>query len=580
MPFRWSNLTDFLFFCGQHDKEMCAKARYRCLHRSLLIIMMLITMIPLTITAGISFYQYQHLLQEETSNNARWSTETASKSIETYIQKLQAAILLLADVYTFDTLADQNKLNEVFAKLKSEYPGVVDLSIIAQDGIQRSYAGPYNLIGKSYSDSPWYTKALAQKIYVSEAFMGFRNLPHFVIAISKKEPKADGYWVLRASIDCNTLDQFLTSIIPETADDIFLINNDGILQSTSRHYGKISDQLALPEQPKKSGVFLSEAVRNKLPVLRAVGYIKDTPWILILEQQGYIHQKNWLSFKNQLMTIYAACLMVAGLSVIRIATFLARRIRDADETRDVVISQTEHTNKLASIGRLAAGVAHEINNPLAIINEKAGLMQDLLAMSPDFQYREKFLLQLDKLQEAVKRSRTITHRLLGFSRRMDITLEPIKLNEVIAEVMGFLENDALYRNIVFSLDFPKELPTIHSDRGQLQQIFLNIINNAIDAVNQDGEIGIKIVPTQQLGMQVEIADNGPGIPPEVLQNIFEPFFTTKTGPDKQGTGLGLFITYGLVKKLGGQIVAHSTVNQGTTFALTFPSTVAERGCPR
>jgi len=559
----------FVFFCFRQDSDMTAGERYRCLRRSLLVIMLLITLIPLTITAGLSFFQYQRLLQEETDNNARWSTEATAKSLETYIQKLQAAILMIADMYPLEALAQQEKLNSVFSKLKTEYPGVVDLSVIAPDGIQKAYAGPYNLVGKDYSRSVWYNKALIHKSHVSEAFLGFRKVPHFVIAASKREPGQQGYWIVRASIDCATLDRFLTSIVPENAEDVFLINRDGKLQNSSRFYGKVNDRFDLQELPKKSGIALSRAERNGREVLQAMGYIKDTPWILMLEQRGYVHQKSWESFKSQLLIIFTSCLLLAGLSIIKIAGMLARKIREADEAREALISETEHTSKLASIGRLAAGVAHEINNPLAIINEKAGLMKDLLEISADFQYREKFLYQLNTLQDAVSRSRTITHRLLGFARRMDVSLEPVQINEVIGEVLGFLEKEALYRKINFCLDLQEYLPPVMSDRGQLQQVFLNVINNAIDAVEENGEIRIVTMDNDKI-VQICIEDNGPGIPPEVLRNIFEPFFTTKVGNEKHGTGLGLFITYGLVKKLGGEITVNSTVGAGTTVQITLP----------
>lgn len=569
------NRNNFLFFCFQQNNGMNAGERYRCLRRSLLIIMLLITLIPLSITAGLSFFQYQRLLQEETYNNARWSAEATAKSLETYIQKLQAAILMISDVHPFEALAQQEKLNTVFSKLKSEYPGVVDLSVIAPDGIQMAYAGPYNLVGRNYSRSVWYNRALVHKSHVSEAFLGFRNVPHFVIAASRREPGQQGYWVLRASIDCATLDRFLASVLPENAEDGFLVNREGRLQNSSRFYGKVHDLFDLGELPKKSGVALRPGQRNGQEVLRAMGYIKDTPWIFVLEQRGYVHQKSWASFKNQLLVIFVSCLLLAGLSIVRIAGMLARKIREADESREALISETEHTSKLASIGRLAAGVAHEINNPLAIINEKAGLMKDLLEISEDFQYRERFLHQLKTLQDAVSRSRTITHRLLGFARRMDASLEPVQVNEVIGEVLGFLEKEALYRKINFCLDLQEYMPPIMSDHGQLQQIFLNVINNAIDAVEENGEIRIVTMDNDKL-VQVCIEDNGPGIPPEVLRNIFEPFFTTKVGTEKHGTGLGLFITYGLVKKLGGDITVNSTVGAGTTVQITFPLRPAAR----
>lgn len=574
-------MTDFLFFCTKNNKDLCVKARYYCLRRSLLAVMMLITFIPLGITTGLSFFQYRQLLQDETYSNARWSAENAKQTIEAFLEKLQAAILVVTDAYTFDELNSQEKIDKVFAALKREHKGLVDLSVISPDGIQRAYAGPYNLSGKDYNNSPWYNVALTKKIYVSEVFMGFRNLPHFVIAASKNEPQAQGSWVLRASIDVDTLDRFLASINSEMADDVFLVNKAWQLQSSSRYYGEINTDIIPRDTPKKNGITLTDQLRGTTPILRAVGYVKNTPWILVVEHEGYAQRKSWQAFRNKLLLIFVTCLLLSGVLIVRVATLLARKIREAETSRENLLSQTEHTNKLASIGRLAAGVAHEINNPLAIINEKAGLMQDLLQLASEFKYQQKFLDQLAALQNAVHRTRTITHRLLGFARRMEVTMEAVQINDVVTEVLGFLGKEAEHRNIRIETDLQPDLPSIQSDRGQLQQIFLNIVNNAVDAIDKDGLIRIVSRQHDATGaVQVDIFDNGPGMPPEIMGKIFEPFFTTKFGQEKQGTGLGLSITYGLVKKLGGRIRVKSDVGSGTTFTIVFWAISSSGGISR
>lgn len=556
------------FFCSADNQGMSIAARARCLRRSLLITMMLITMVPLTVTAGLSFFQYRKLLQAESHANAQWSAESARQTIETFLEKLQAAILVVSDAYTVEDLADSQKIGQIFSSLKADHKGLVDLSLIGPDGIQRSYAGPYDLTGKNYSGSPWYMQALARKVFVSEVFMGFRNIPHFVIAVNKKAPGRNGYWVLRASIDTQTLDSFLASVHNEVTDDIFLVNEQGKLQSSSR-YHRVNETVAFAGRPKKSGITLMVDTSTLQPFIRAVGYVRGTPWILVQDQQGYMRKKNWMSFRDQLVLIFCVCLLLSGVAVYRIADFLAASIRKSDESRDLMLQETEHSNKLASIGRLAAGVAHEINNPLAIINEKTGLMKDLLSRADDFPLRARFLAQLDSMENAVSRSRVITHRLLGFARRMEVVLEELQLNDVIEEVLGFLDKEAAYRNIKIEKFFQSDLPAIHSDRGQLQQVFLNIINNAIDAVGEGGEISIASQRISRGAIQVDISDNGPGMGPEVVKNIFEPFFTTKKTKEKQGTGLGLSITYGLVKKLGGQITVRSEPGIGTTFSIVF-----------
>jgi two-component system, NtrC family, sensor kinase len=194
-------------------------------------------------------------------------------------------------------------------------------------------------------------------------------------------------------------------------------------------------------------------------------------------------------------------------------------------------------------------------------------MRDLIEFTPNFPDREKFLSLTDSIVQSVERCRAITHRLLGFARRMDVQVEVLELNEVLREVMGFLEKEALHRNIDVRLQLAGDLPRIASDRGQLQQVFLNILNNAFQAVDDGGFVTITSWDRDFNTVGVSVQDNGKGMSEETLKHIFEPFFTTKKG---SGTGLGLSITYGIVKKLGGDIEVHSKEGQGTTFTVFLP----------
>ncbi|MEW6427751.1 MAG: ATP-binding protein [Thermodesulfobacteriota bacterium] len=566
-PLMWRDLLADKGETGETGGEC---SRYSCLHRSLLVTMLLITLIPLLLTTMLSFSQYRQLLEKETQNNARWHGESIRHSLEAFLDKLKNAMVVTANSHPVEEFASQTTLSRIFTELKNEHRGLVDLSLIGPDGIQSSYVGPYNLVGKSYIESSWYIRALARKVLVSDVFTGYRNVPHFVIAVTVRAPDSNDYWVLRASIDTRTLEDFFASVSSEQIDDLFLINQEGDLQTTSRYYGSVGDRFRLAARPGRKDFDLVSERRGGDKVLRAAGMVSGTPWTLVLEQKDYDARKGWFSFRNQLVAIFALTVLAAGVIIVRIAAVLTSRIREAEEEREYLFKNQEHTNKLASIGRLAAGVAHEINNPLAIINEKAGLLKDILQLNRDFPQREKFLGQLGGLENAVERARTITHRLLGFARRMDVSLQQLQVNEVIQEVLGFLHKEASYRGIELHLDLDADLPAIESDQGQLQQILLNIFNNAIDAIDKEGEIRISTHRITAERIQIDIADNGPGIPQKVLPHIFEPFFSTKLGKDRHGTGLGLSITYGLVVKLGGEIYVASEEGTGTTFSLVFP----------
>jgi len=264
-----------------------------------------------------------------------------------------------------------------------------------------------------------------------------------------------------------------------------------------------------------------------------------------------------------------------------IASLTASFTQMRDRLKDTMISlelavdnlhdkqeQLVEVEKLASLGRVAAGVAHEINNPLAVINEKAGLLQDFLEVSGEFKHRERFGALLTGITDSVKRCRTITHQLLGYARRVEVTVEPIEVNREVQRVREYLQSEIASKEIRLQITLAENLPTAYTDRVEFEQVLINIIKNAIDAAPRHGTIAIATQAKNQRWLQVTVGDNGPGIPTDQLKQLFEPFFTTKE--KGKGTGLGLFVSRGIMKKLGGKILVESVVGFGTVFTLELP----------
>jgi signal transduction histidine kinase len=175
----------------------------------------------------------------------------------------------------------------------------------------------------------------------------------------------------------------------------------------------------------------------------------------------------------------------------------------------------------------------------------------------------------------VERCGTITKRLLNFARHVDMNIQEIRLDEVIREVMGFLNKEANYRCIQLSLDVAEDVPPFESDKGKLQQIFLNLLTNAFAALDDGGRLNITVKMMNANFVSAEFKDDGCGIPQADLDRIFEPFFTTKA--KEGGTGLGLSITYGLVQELGGEIDVQSKIGNGTTFTVILPLNIQKHG---
>jgi two-component system NtrC family sensor kinase len=542
---------------------------YRRLRRLVVLAAAAISLLPLTITMVINYVQFRDALQAEAVEPMARLTLNTKRSLELFLSERRSGLLFLAYDRPFVELCGQASLTRVISNLNRslEVGTFVDLGIIDDSGHQLCYSGPYELEGRNYLDQEWFHEVARRGTSTSDVFLGFRKSPHFAIATKHDHPDG-GFYILRATIDAEMLsEQILTTGLQPT-DDVFLINREGILQSPSRRYGEILTPIPLqvPHYSPSVEVVDLKDDRGKA-IFMSSAYINNSPFVLIHIKPTEEAMGRWFTLRSELLGFLIFSAGVILTVILWGSGRLIMQIREADERRKALYHQVEYSNKLASIGRLAAGVAHEINNPLAIINEKAGLLKDLVTLTEAVPPRDKLLGIVNSVLNSVARCRAITHRLLGFARHMDVQSETIDLHALLKEVLDFLGSEAEYRNINVSFDVPEDLPTIESDRSQLQQVFLNILNNALAAVDNGGTIDITLESGEDHTVVVTVTDDGRGIPEADIKKIFEPFFTTKKGG---GTGLGLSITYGIVKKLGGEIAVKSKLGAGTSFTVILP----------
>jgi len=540
--------------------------RYATLRRKIIALMVAATLIPLSVMAVLNYYEHQSAMAREIQNPLRVLVNKTKNSFELFLAERTSTVSLIASAYSYDELADQQKLARIFSVMKHEFEGFVDLGLIDERGTQVNYVGPYTLEGKNYADQRWFQEVRLKGKYVSDVFLGFRKFPHVIIAV--QHMTEDGRtWILRATLDTKRFERIIAGMSLEPDADAFLVNTQGLMQTSSNNYGKVLEKMSFPLPPltfEPTVLTMTDPLGRE--VFLAYAYFPDADFVLMAAKPRSSALKTWYTVRGDLLFIFVAGVALVLFAAMRVTDVLIRRMKESEDRRELALREVEHSQKLSSIGRLAAGVAHEVNNPLAIINEKTGLVKDILSMQDDFPAKEKLLAQVDSVLRAVERCRGITHRMLGFARRMDVSIEELDLAELVRETASFLGNEAMHRKVEVQLDLAPDLPRIISDRSQLQQVFLNLLNNALAAVSDGG--GIKVIARPDgSGVKVTVKDNGCGMSDETMKHIFEPFFTTKK--DK-GTGLGLSITYGIIKRLGGEIAVESTQGVGTTLTITLP----------
>jgi len=362
---------------------------------------------------------------------------------------------------------------------------------------------------------------------------------------------------------------YIARFDPGKDNDLFLINKKGALLTSSFYYGgaQAADNLNVSMFQADTGIEEHVAF-NGTKVIAAYARIPDTDLIFVLVNSQQWLTGLWLKPRLKLVWYLAFSIILILLSILGMATYLVGRIHSADRKRIEALHHAEYAKKLASIGRLASGVAHEVNNPLAIINQKTGLILDLFTLSEDFSSDERLIPLANDVLEAVKRCGTITRRLLDFARHMEPSIEFVNIGDVIKQVLAFLNKEAERRNITITMKNHDIIPDFECDKGSLQQIFLNLIENAFAAMEDGGNLKISIRLKKKKKVSIRISDNGTGISDEDIDKIFEPFYSSKN--NHWGTGLGLSITYGLVKEINGDIMVKSKLGDGTSFIVVLP----------
>ena len=443
-----------------------------------------------------------------------------------------------------------------------------DMGIINSDGEQVAYIGPYHLTGKQYSSAEWFQEVMKKDVYISNVFLGFRKVPHFIIAVKRME---DGKpWILRVTIDINKINRFMsTALLGKGGGDSYILSREGVYQT-----GGVEDDRILTKSDFKMpsvfrGIEETETRQNGKAVLCASTWLKNNDWLMVIEQDLKHKLGPVVHVKNTVLLIFVISSFIIVISTILITKRVFVRLEKIDMEKLQLSEQLVRSDRLAAIGKLASGIAHEINNPLAVISEKAGWMGDLLTEedvknSPN--YSELFKSTQD-IKKHVQRGKKVISRLMGFARKEEMAYKNVDINSVLDETHDFLNKKAMFRNIALMKEFQPDLPSIVTDGAQLQQVFINIVNNAIDAINKDGVIRL-ITKAQDCGVIVSISDTGPGMPEKIKKKIFDPFFTTKLVG--KGTGLGLSTSYSIVEKLCGRLTVESEVDKGTTFHIKLP----------
>ena len=555
--------------------------RYTTLRNRILAAMILVPAIPFICISAIGHYHFMTSLESHNISKMRRIVDDHRGMIESFLVERLGDIVFIEDTFTFEELTRPEVLADVFRHLQRKSGAFTDIGVFNAQGIHVAYHGPFELAGKDYKDEPWFRYVLDTGYYISDVFLGYRKIPHFIIAVRKQDDR--GVWVVRATIDTSVFSQVVEGIRIGKTGEAYLLNIEGRFQTQRRSGGELMAKdpdlsASLPIHVGVQTFTNKDAVGTKY--LYATTWLKNKPWLLVVRQEkGEAYQN---LYRVTYLTIFAT--MVGAAAILFVAFYVTNRIiariERTDTEKKELGKQLVVAGRLAEIGEMSAGFAHEINNPLQIMRAEQTLIDTILG---DLQERGDLRpsADLDELKDSmhqiklqIDRCAEVTQALLKFARQKESKEQQVRLQDVIPEVTRLVKRKADVEGVSIVQSIPENVPSISADPAQLQQVLVNLFNNAIDAILEargsgGGELAVEAYAAEDQKVAIVVRDNGCGISADNMEKIFTPFFTTK--PVGKGTGLGLSICYGIITSMGGSMEVASIPGYGTTFTIYLKS---------
>lgn len=545
------------------------KAYFRILRLRLMAGLFIGFLIPHALLSAYFHLQFNSTLKKRGKLSLSAIAESQKNTIDLFLQERVVNLLNLFHSREFTTAPNPGKMEYFLSHLRQANDAFIDVGFLDDRGIQTGYAGPFpQLLGKDYNDEAWFKTLMnhSEDYLISDIYMGFRKKAHFTIAIRQM---IDGRtYVMRSTLDPDKFFMFLRSISHGKEVDSTLINRNGNYQVVDPGRGNfLSLSDVLPPHERGAGVM--EIERSGDPVLVAYTWLSETPWALLVSQPLSVAHAGMYRVRQILIVSLAVIIITIGAIIYYTTRRLINKAQATAERGLALQNQLIHASKLAAIGELSTGIAHEINNPLAIIIATSGVIRDML--NPDFHLDaspEAIRTELSIIDSAAFRAKNITHQLLDLGRKHQPTMVLCNVHGILDDVLGGLkEREFESKNITIVKDYGKNLPDILIDPDAIRQVFLNLVNNAGDAIVGPGTITVSS-SLQDQQVRVTIRDTGEGIDPDHMKRLFDPFFTTKDVG--KGTGLGLSVSRNIMELMGGRIDVASVKGVGSSFTVSLP----------
>ena len=453
---------------------------YTTLRKQILSGMILVPVIPFLLIIGVGYYYFSTSIKDNTVASMQRIVRDHRDMVTSFLKERRADLTFVLAEHGFGELKDPGTLATVFEHLQKESPTFVDLGIFDSRGVHVAYVGPYKLSGKVYNDALWFKEVLAKGWYQSDVFLGFRNIPHFVIALSGNYEGRS--WVIRATIDTYRFSEIVEKIRIGRTGEAYIVSKDGVFQTRRRSGGGFLEQdgedLEYPDHPGEIRTYVEED-RKGMTYLYATTWIIPHKWLLVVRQD----KNDAFAAFNRAAWLSLIIAVVSGIGMVFLAFVLSGRIekqlRITDKEKESLQDQLVRATRLAELGEMAAGFAHEINNPLQVMKSDHAyieLILDDMKKKGDFREGEdsrEIENSLVQIKKQIGRCAKITRSILSFGRQGKPEYKDIDLNTFIPEVVSMIEKKATVNGIELTCELPEKSLNIYADPGHIQQVVLN-----------------------------------------------------------------------------------------------------------
>jgi len=528
---------------------------YRKVWKKVVAILIAAAFLPLVLIGGGMYVYMDGMIKHKTMEALQAEVVYHKRTIDSFLIERTKDLKFISENNSLSKMISPGTIETVFYSLQNQLPCLQDLGIIGTNGEHLAYTGPYDLGTKNYKDASWFKAVMAQDIFISDVFTGFRNEPHFIIAVKRNEGQTA--WILRATIQSDFFDNVITQMTGNRAVDSFLINSSGEFQTNSKYGGKRMEKSQITPPSHFNGVKFEE----KGSRITLTTWLETIPWLSVVK----VDKREIFKESRKLMMISFFIVLLSGFLIILAILFttdsLVSMLEEKRKRSHRLDSRLRRTAFLASSMKLARGIFSDLNDILSNIHVTACLMEEQARLE---NLSETDMLAKQIFSESI-RGKNLIDSFIRFAEPKDPVIMDVNIGMILIRIIGFLETSLIEKNIHITTDFQDGLPSVRSDVAVLRQVFLNFLLNASAVVSTNGTIGVSTFRKQHYVM-VLIADSGPGLGNADMEQLFDLQHLTKRGD----WGFGMAISRFIMERIGGKISVRNGEKHGVIFEIQVP----------